>query len=74
MRVRTIDQDYEYQMKDHISQLLKNFGKSIADFDTNDDLMDFVERKKNELGHIVAQHLFEYTDDWKERIQSDTLF
>jgi len=65
----TQDMMFTHQMTLAIKELLKDFDKSPLKM-TPESLMDFVEDHKDELGHIVATMVFEWSDsdDWYNKV------
>ncbi len=68
MHIHTIDQEYTYQMKDSIKQLLRDWMKLPSDFDSPEDLMNFVHQKRSEFGEIVVNNMYDWMtdEDWAE--------
>lgn len=68
MQVRTIDQDYQYQMVQAARQLLKDFEQDIDELD-EEKLADFLYQHRREFGELIVNHMSEYTDDWLAQVQ-----
>lgn len=68
MMIHTIEMSYEYQMRQAVSQLLRDWEKTPEDFESPEDLMNFVYRKKTYLGEIVVNNMNEWMseEEWTE--------
>ena len=63
MNIRTIEQDYDWRMKEAIKKLLNWNEKTPEDFENGFDLMGFVWANRDALGEIIANDMTEWKDE-----------
>lgn len=68
--IHTIEIKYEYQMKESIRQLLRDWEMLPENFDSPEALMKFVYQKRSEFGEIVVNQMNEWMSDkeWTENL------
>lgn len=67
MDTHTINETFEYRIKHIVLKLLKNYGTDLADFKTDDELLDFIYNDKQlseTLGKYLLDDIAECTDGW----------
>jgi len=71
--VVTTEAHYEYRILEIVKETLGDVGAEVEDFDTTDDLLDFLfsEDIRNFLGLRLVEDMTEWTDDWLEQLKGE---
>jgi len=71
--VVTTEAHYEYRILEIVKETLGDVGAEVEDFDTTDDLLDFLFSKdiRNFLGLRLVEDMTEWTDDWLEQLKGE---
>ena len=70
MHIPTIEEEYEYRIKNIVKETLKRLDAEISDFKTTDELLDFLDAKdvRDTFGRMIVEDMTEWTDDWLEQL------
>lgn len=69
MQPRTIEMDFEYQMTGILKQLLDEYEKTPADFESQDELDQFIWDHQRDLGRLTYEAMGTFTDDWLKQLE-----
>lgn len=73
MTHNTIEETFEYRIRQIVKKTLEGFGAELADFSTEDELMDYLYNKDiaEGLGRELIGDMQVWTDDWLEQLQGE---